>query len=90
VEIFLRNCRLSEAWGKAFLHTTNLTALAGWETFCAHEPNDPTENHFISPEVVDIFAAHSNLHIIKKSQIDPTNFYLNRDYLFVVEKRQTR
>jgi SAM-dependent methyltransferase len=72
--------------GKAFLHTTNLAAQAGWENFCAQQQNDPTDHCFISPEIVDIFAARSNLRIIKKSAIDPTNFYLNRDYLFVLEK----
>jgi SAM-dependent methyltransferase len=72
--------------GKAFLHTANLATPAGWEYFRSQEGYGPTSFYFISPEVVDILAARSNLRIIKKSHADPTNFYLNRDYLFVVEK----
>ena len=72
--------------GKAFLHTTNLAAAAGWENFCSPRANDPTDHQFLSPEIVDIFALRSGLQIIKRSIIDPTNFYLNRDYLFVLEK----
>jgi hypothetical protein len=44
------------------------------------------EIRFVSPEIVDIFAVRSNLQIIKKSEIDPINLYLNRDYLSVLEK----
>lgn len=72
--------------GRAFLHTTNLAAAAGWENFCAPRANDPTDHQFISPEIIDIFAYRSGLQIIKRSTIDPANFYLNRDYLFVLEK----
>ena len=44
-------------------------------------------HYFISPEIVDILAERAELTIIKKSSVDEDNFYLNRDYLFVVEKR---
>lgn len=73
--------------GRAFLHTANLGAPGGWENFLSQRGDDPTDHHFVSPEIIDIFAAHSNVGIIKRSEIDPANFYLNRDYLFVLEKR---
>ncbi len=74
--------------GRAFLHTTNLAAGAGWQNFCAPRANDPTDHQFLSPEIIDIFARRSGLQLIKRSTIDPSNFYLNRDYLFVLEKSE--
>ncbi|MGH9628880.1 MAG: class I SAM-dependent methyltransferase [Bryobacteraceae bacterium] len=72
--------------GRAFLHTTNLAAPGGWQNFRSQKGGHPNDHHFISPEIVDIFAARSNFRIIKRSEADSTNFYLNRDYLFVLEK----
>lgn len=70
----------------AFLHTTNLKAPDGWERF-SHQTAYSLEGHyFVSPEIIDILAHHSNLRIIKASTPEPTNFYLNRDYLFILEK----
>lgn len=74
--------------GRAFLHTTNLAADGGWQNFCAPRANDPTDHQFLSPEIIDIFAQRSGLHLIKRSTIDPSNFYLSRDYLFILEKSE--
>lgn len=72
--------------GKAFLHTTNLKAPGGWERFTSQAEYMVEGHYFISPEIIEIFAAHSGMRIIKTSTVDPSNFYLNRDYLFVMEK----
>lgn len=78
--------RVLKKGGKAFLHTTNLKAPGGWERFAGQAEYMVEGHYFISPEIIDIFAAHSGMKIIKTSTADPSNFYLNRDYLFVMEK----
>jgi|GEM_PF-1164654 len=72
--------------GKAFIHTTNLKAPDGWKRFSSQDTYTIEGHYFISPEIVDILAQHSNLRIIKKSSIVSSNFYLNRDYLVILEK----
>ena len=72
--------------GKAFIHTTNLKAPDGWRRFSSQKAYTIEGHYFVSPEIIDILAQHSNLRIVKTSDIDPTNFYLNRDYLVVLEK----
>jgi SAM-dependent methyltransferase len=64
--------------GHALLHTANLTAPGGWENFAAQPGYRPETHYFISPEVM--------LTIVKESEPDPSNFYLNRDYLIVLQK----
>jgi len=78
--------RILKQGGKAFIHTTNLNAPGGFERFSGQEAYSAVDHYFVSPEIVDILAQHSDLRIIKSSTIDPTNFYLNRDYLVVLEK----
>ncbi len=72
--------------GKAFIHTTNLKTPAGWEKFSKQKAYSFITHYFVSPEIIDILAHHSNLRIIKTSTVDPTNLYLNRDYMVVLEK----
>ncbi len=72
--------------GKAFIHTSNLKAPGGWKKFSSQDSYSIEGHYFISPEIIDIISEHSNLKIIKKSSINPNNFYLNRDYLFILEK----
>ncbi len=72
--------------GKVFISTTNLKAPDGWKKFSKQDAYSFATHYFISPEIIDILAEHSNLRIIKRSIIDPTNYYLNRDYLVVLEK----
>ena len=73
--------------GRAFLHRTNLSAPGGWEHF-SNQVEFSVGNHYpVSPEVIGILAENSGLTIIKTSVPDPSNSYLNRDYLFVVEKQ---
>jgi len=72
--------------GHAFLHTANLTAPGGWERFAAQDRYYPEGFYFVSPEIVHALVSHTSLQIVKESQPDPHNFYLNRDYLLVLQK----
>ena len=82
---FVELRRILKPGGKAFIHTTNLKA-GGWKRFSRQKAYSVAGHYFISPEIVDILAQHSDLRIIKSSTMDPANFYLNRDYLVVLEK----
>lgn len=76
--------------GRAFIHTTNLRAPDGWKRFVSQNEYSVLGHYFISPEIVEIFASHSGLRIIKTSPpvVDSgeTNYYLRRDFLVVLEK----
>lgn len=72
--------------GHALLHTANLTAPGGWDNFAAQERYRPETHYFISPEIVRTMVCHTGMTIVKESVPDPGNFYLNRDYLVVLQK----
>jgi cyclopropane fatty-acyl-phospholipid synthase-like methyltransferase len=78
--------RVLKTGGTAFLHTSNLMAPGGWKNFSEQNTFEIVDHYFISPEIVSILARQSGLKIIKTSTPDPTNFYLNRDYLFILKK----
>lgn len=78
--------RCLKSGGRAFVHTTNLKAPGGWERFAGQEKYSVAGHYYISPEIVEILADRSGLRIIKMSNIDPSNVYLNRDYLVMLEK----
>lgn len=82
--------RVLKGGGKAFLHTSNLKAPGGWDSFSRQESYSVIRHFFISPEVIDILSERAGFEIIRKSNVDPSNFYLNRDYLFVLEKRRVK
>ena len=73
--------------GKAFVHTTNLAAPGGWERFAGQDSYSVKGHFFVSPETVRILAERAGFRVVKSSSPDPANFYLNRDYLVVLEKR---
>jgi SAM-dependent methyltransferase len=72
--------------GRALLHTANLTAPGGWESFAAQARYRPETHYFVSPEVMRTLISHTRMQIVKESEADPGNFYLNRDYLAVLRK----
>lgn len=78
--------RVLKKGGKAFIHTTNLKAPGGWNKFSKQDRYNVITQYFISPEIVQIFAEHSGLKIIKTSIPDATNIYLKDGYLAVLEK----
>jgi len=83
---FQEIARVLKPGARAFLHTTNLDAPGGWEHFASQEAYSVASHYFISPEIVQIFARRSGLTIARESTVDQENFYLNRDYLVVLEK----
>lgn len=82
--------RILKPGGKAFLHTTNLKAPAGWRRFAAQERYSVEGHYFISPEIVGILASHAGLQIIKQGEERSSNFYLERDGLFIVQSAGQR
>lgn len=71
--------------GKVFIHTSNLSTPGGWDRFKVQDRYWPGGFYFITPQTIDILAEKAGYRIIKHSEIDESNFYLNRDYLFVME-----
>ena len=57
-----------------------------WERFSAQESYSVEGHYFVTPELVHVLAERSGLRPIKRSCVDPANFYFNRDYLVVLEK----
>jgi SAM-dependent methyltransferase len=84
---FVQIHRVLRVGGYAFLHTANLKAPDGWERFSSQDEYTVDGHYFISPEIVEILAQHCSLRIVKASTPDPTNFYYNRDYLVILEKK---
>lgn len=78
--------RVLKTGGKAFIHVSNLTAPAGWERFAVQDDYSVEGFYFISPQIADLLIERSGLKKVKTSMVDPTNYYLNRDYLVVLEK----
>lgn len=72
--------------GKVFLHTSNLKTQDGWERFKVQDRYWPGGFYFITPETISVLAERAGFKIIKHSEIDSSNFYYSRDYLFVMEK----
>lgn len=79
--------RVLEPRGRAFLHTSNLNTDEGWKHFSSQDRFDVTGGfYFVTPEIIDTLVAHTDLEIVKRSQPGSPNYYLDRDYLFVLEK----
>ncbi len=71
--------------GKVFIHTANLSTPGGWDRFKVQDRYWAGGFYFITPQTIDILADKAGYRIIKHSEVDKSNFYLNRDYLFVME-----
>ncbi len=78
--------RVLRPGGKAFVHTATLTAPGGWERFAAQDAFSMRGHYFLTPETVRTLAERAGLRVAKESSPDPGNFYLNRDYLAVLER----
>jgi SAM-dependent methyltransferase len=72
--------------GRAFVHTANLTAPGGWARFERQPAYSVQGHYFVSPDIVHTLAERGGFKIVKTSTPDPSNVYLNRDYLVVMEK----
>lgn len=71
--------------GKVFIHCANITTPGGWDRFKVQDRYWPGGFYFMTPQAIDTLAEKAGYKIIKKSKVDANNFYLNRDYLFVLE-----
>ncbi len=78
--------RVLKPGGHAFLHTSNLASPGGWAHFSTQNEYNVSHHYFICPQMVEILADRAGFLIVKRSQFDPSNFYLNRDFLFVMQK----
>ena len=70
--------------GKVFLHTTNLKTPDGWERFSRQDRFQIVTHYFNTPDIIDLLTEKAGYKTIKRSEIQPSNFYYNRDYLFVL------
>jgi SAM-dependent methyltransferase len=71
--------------GKAFIHTTNLSAPKGWERFINQREYSVEGHYFITPDMITLLAEKAGFNIIKTSVVNDTNFYYHRDFLFILE-----
>lgn len=78
--------RMLKTDGKAFVHVSNLTTPGSWERFAAQDHYSVEGFYFISPEIADLLIKRSGLKKVRTSVVDPTNFYLNRDYMVILQK----
>lgn len=72
--------------GRVFLHTANLMSPGGWEKFEKQDHYTVEGFYFLCPQLIELMSLKSNFRLIKSSSSDPSNYYLNRDFLFVMEK----
>lgn len=78
--------RVLKPGGRAFVHTSNLTAPAGWERFAAQKYYRVEGFYFMTPQAARTLIDHAGLRILEELDGGPDNFYYERDYLVVVEK----
>ena len=78
--------RVLKPGGRAFLHTANLTAPAGWERFASQDHYTLDGHYFVTPEVVRTLVSHTPLRIIEESTPEAGDSVLERDYLILLER----
>jgi SAM-dependent methyltransferase len=78
--------RVLKPGGRAFLHTTNLTAPGGWARFAAQDRYTLDGHYFVTPEVVKTLVSHTALAVVKESQPAAGDPLLERDYLILLER----
>jgi len=83
---FAEISRALKPGGHAFLHTSNLRAPGGWDEFTSQDHYSVSGHYFVTPDTIALFAEKAGLEIVKDSTPAADNFYLHRDYLFVLKK----
>jgi SAM-dependent methyltransferase len=78
--------RVLRPGGRAFLHTSNLTAPGGWARFVAQDRYAVEDHYFVTPETVRTLIGHTSLTVERESTPSPDNSVLGRDYLLVVRR----
>ena len=72
--------------GRAFIHTSNMTAPQGWSRFEAQRRYGEGLYYPTTPEAIRFLIEKTKMRIIKESTPEPSNFYLERDYLVIMQK----
>ncbi|KAF0694519.1 Aste57867_14601 [Aphanomyces stellatus] len=78
--------RLLRPGGHCFFSTANLTAPDGWARFQKQAKFSIGGFYFTCPQLIDFVLAQCGFEIVQRGAPSPTNMYLNRDYLLVVQK----
>jgi len=71
--------------GRAFLHTANLTAEAGWQRFAEQERYRVEGFYFTTPQAVRTLIDRAGLRLVEERSGGLGNFYYERDYFVLVE-----
>ncbi|MEH1818463.1 MAG: class I SAM-dependent methyltransferase [Nostoc sp.] len=71
--------------GRAFIHTSSITTPNGWTRFCSKADSEQLY-YTTSPEAIKWLIEKAQMTVIKESMPDGNNFYLERDYLVVIQK----
>jgi len=79
--------RVLKPGGRALAHTANLMAPAGWERFARQQRYLPEGFYFVTPDQEKWLAAQAGLTVVRESTPQVGNFYLERDFLMLLEKR---
>eukprot|EP01022_Parablepharisma_sp_SALTPOND_P016455 TRINITY_DN24117_c0_g1_i1.p2 TRINITY_DN24117_c0_g1~~TRINITY_DN24117_c0_g1_i1.p2 ORF type:complete len:183 (-),score=13.95 TRINITY_DN24117_c0_g1_i1:139-687(-) len=82
---FVASKEVLKKGGKVFFHTGNLKSPKGWERFVNTDQFSVVNHYLIIPEIIQLFADKCGYRVIKESNPNESNFYYNRDYLFVME-----
>jgi SAM-dependent methyltransferase len=72
--------------GHAFVHVASVTTPDGWARFASQDSFSVFGFYFVSPELVQTLAGRMGFSLVKGSQPDPNNAYLNRDYFAVFRR----
>lgn len=75
--------------GRAFLHTANLTAEAGWQRFAEQERYRVEGFYFTTPQAVRTLVERAGLRLVEERSGGTGNFYYERDYFVLVESPPT-
>jgi SAM-dependent methyltransferase len=83
--------RMLKDGGKIFLSTSNILAPLGWQRFAKQTKYTVGGFYFISPDIAKKMAIEMGFHVIQESSWDKNtnNVYYERDYLFVLEKKNS-
>ena len=78
--------RVLKPGAKGFLHTSNLTAEAGWQRF-VEQPHYRVEGfYFTTPQAVRTLVERAGMVVLEEHDPKPGNFYYERDHLVLFQK----
>ncbi|HXA41974.1 MAG TPA: class I SAM-dependent methyltransferase [Candidatus Solibacter sp.] len=77
--------------GGAFMfHTSNIATAEGWRFFASQERFTIPTHYFVHPGQIETMLSHLPVEVVTRSDEDPSNFYLARDYLVVCRRNDPR